>query len=98
MGVSKAVRLVDATTGKETRDIDLGLAVRCVAVSATGELIGAGAEDGTIVVWRAADGRETIRGMRGEPASSLAFSPDGAWLVAASALSVEVWGLPPGGK
>jgi WD40 repeat protein len=59
--------------------------VHSLAYSPDGRRLASAAWDGTVVVWEASTGRELMRASAKDPAKgldSVAFSPDGKWLVA----------------
>jgi WD40 repeat protein len=78
------VKLWDAATGDLQRTLRAEGNVggwSCLAVSADGAQIAAGGDDSSIWVWNAdGSGGRTVGG-RGFPVNSLAFSPDGKFLV-----------------
>ncbi|MBI2387694.1 MAG: caspase family protein [Elusimicrobia bacterium] len=72
--------------------------VRAVALSHSGEYLAAGAKDGTITIWDAAN-RRIVSAARGhkEAVTSLSFSPSGALLASASLDStIGIWSVPDG--
>ncbi len=75
-------------------------AVTCLASSADGELLGSGAADGRVKVWRLATGecvRRLLDTHGGGPVSALAFSRDGGSVVTGGGDGVaRLWGLRSG--
>ncbi len=73
--------------------LDHGYPVRAVALSASGEHLATASDDGTARVWETASGREIVRVSHGEPACSLAFSPDGMLLATSSKgdIGAAIW-------
>jgi WD40 repeat protein len=66
--------------------------VYAVAVSKNGKFIASGGVDRTIKLWDAATGNElfTMSG-HSEPISTLAFTPDGKFLVSACERQIKIW-------
>ena len=90
----KPIRTIVAAAppgGKEPATID------GIAVSARGETIAAGFTDGSLKLWRGANGAE-IRTIAADPARlrAVALSPDGKLVAAAGTTGVRVWSTATG--
>jgi WD40 repeat protein len=72
---------------------DPALSFTCMAVAPNGRTIAAGANDGTVHLWRSSDGGgERVLAGHSQPVSGLAFSPDGETLVSgANDKTVRLW-------
>jgi len=84
----------DGSTDEHRTVASHGNAAMAVAISAAGDLVATGDQDGTVRVGRS-DGSEPhllIGG--GGLVYDLAFSPDARWLAATSADEVRLWPVP----
>jgi WD40 repeat protein len=81
--------VVDAITGdlKFSCDAHHEYCVLCVAYSPDGKAIATCSDDGTISVWNAEDGHNLLGpfNCEAEAVSSIAFSPDGNFLLSGNA-------------
>ncbi len=87
--------LYDAETLEEVRFIESDAGVLSVAFSPDGTTLASGSYDGTVRLWRVADGSllRTLEGHTGG-VESVAFSPDGATLASGSDDgTVRLWGV-----
>jgi WD40 repeat protein len=94
-GADKSVRQF-ATAGKEIRALaGVGGAVSAVALHPANTFVAAGAEDGQIHLWNAADGKALAawRAHAGAP-TSVQFQPQGLLSAGADGL-VKTWAIPP---
>jgi len=99
-GMDKAVKLWDATAGKELMTLTgHDSLMMCVAFSPDGKFVAAGGADPNITVWEWATGRTfmTLRGHAGG-ITSVAFSPDGKRIVSSCQgdQMVKVWDAKTG--
>ncbi|MGD0089819.1 MAG: protein kinase [Planctomycetota bacterium] len=94
----KTVRVWDMATVPEVRTFGTGTRTRG-AFSPDGKLALSGSEDKLLKLWDVATGRElrTFRGLAG-PVSSVAFSPDGKMVLAASCWdrTLKLWDVATG--
>jgi WD40 repeat protein len=83
-GKGRMVRLWDAQTAREVRHFGTQ-PVRALAYAPDGKALAAGNEDGSVVLWDVATGRE-LRRMAGHrrEVGSVAFAPDGRLLASSS--------------
>jgi WD40 repeat protein len=72
--------------------------VRSLAFSPDGKLLASSSDDGTLILWNAASGKELITlQTHADRATRLAFSPDGKTLASAgNDGTVEFWSVPDG--
>jgi WD40 repeat protein len=79
--IGAAVKLVDARTGKESATLKHRGQIGAVAFSPDGKMLAAGGDDGAVVLWDVATGKEhaTLKGHKGAVLAA-AFSPDGKTL------------------
>ncbi len=94
----QTVRVCAAATGQELQSMGRhqGL-VNCVAYSPDGRRLASGSLEGTVKVWDAGTGQETLAFHHVEGILNLAFSPDGRRLAAAAGNNmVKVWDLTTG--
>ncbi len=93
-GADMTVRVWEAATGKELRSMKGDKPVRSVAFSPGGQLVAAGAKGWDVELWDPDSGRE-VRRLKGlhNQVFSVAFSPDGKHVAAASGYNslVCVW-------
>ncbi len=94
-GKDETIRLWDLTTGKHTATYFTRNSVNCLAFSPDGKTLALGCHD--VVLWEAATGKElaTLKACS-HGVYSLAYSPDGNWLVAGGntlteASSIKMW-------
>ena len=93
---SVGVFLYDASTLEEVRYIPTDAPVRSIAFAPDGQTLASGSRDGTVRLWRVADGT-LLRTLEGHTAwvRSVAFAPDGQTLASGSEDgTVRLWGLP----
>lgn len=93
-----AAAVFDLATGRE--HVRFGIpescplsSINCLAFSPDGRTLAAGAEDGTVVMWELASGKERVR-FTGHEAkvTALVFTPDGRRLLSASEdCSILIW-------
>jgi len=94
---SIGIYLYDAQTLEEVRFIEINAWVTSVAFSPDGTRLASGSKDGTVRLWRVADGTpmHTLEGHT-DWVRSVAFSPDGALLASGSDdRTVRLWGVRP---
>ena len=91
-------RFLASATGREIRTVAAGVSVACETFDATGALLAACLDDGSVKVWRVSDGVELFHLPGNERGTnSIAFSPDGQLLAAASSDHItRVWSLASG--
>ena len=92
-GKDKTVRILEAATLRQRRQIDGAAPFKAAAFSSDGTRIAAASADNTARIFDASDGRElfVLRG-HGGAVNDVAFSPDGKLLVTASDdKSARVW-------
>jgi len=94
----RRVALWDADAGRSIAVLHDGSAdVAGVAFSADGQLMAAGTADGVVRFWRTADRAPSRRSLKVEaPVRSLAFTPAGRLLVAASDGAARLWDVEVG--
>ncbi|MBL9167284.1 MAG: hypothetical protein JNN07_06050 [Verrucomicrobiales bacterium] len=97
-GASKSVVFWDAATGAPGLTLDSGVVMSGVAVANDGSRLAAGGLDGLLIVWELPSGRVLHRLMAPEKEQILDidFSPDGALLAAAGAVTNTVWSTETG--
>jgi WD40 repeat protein len=72
--------------------------VRHARFSPDGTTVATASDDGTIALWRVADGTRLWAKHDGGPVTALAFSPDGTSLASAWGEVVDVWSVDDGRK
>ncbi len=95
---SLGIYLYDAEGLEEVRFIETAAWVNSIAFSPDGEMLASGARDGTVNLWRVADG-SLLRTLAGHTdwVLSVAFSPDGKTLVSGAADgTVNLWRVADG--
>ncbi len=109
-GAGSAVRLYDASSGKQVQAFPLpkqssnGLfddpgsvrGVRAVALQPGGRLVAAGDRDGFVRLWDRRDPRAQRVLTLGQGVNDLAFSPDGELLATASGAKAQLWDVSTG--
>jgi WD40 repeat protein len=81
VAAGQSVHLIDAGTLAEQRSLPVGAWAGSLAFRPDGSLLALAAKDGTLQVWRLADGQQLCKLEAHHPgAKSVDFSPDGRWL------------------
>jgi WD40 repeat protein len=81
----------------ETRPIDHGKDISCLAYSPSGEMLATGSFDRSVKLWRVADGQQLFALDQGNKVHFLAFSPEGATLASGSPRGlVKLWDVATG--
>lgn len=70
--------------------------ISTIAFSPNGQFLALGSDDGTVKLWQVKDGKLIETFMAKKLVKSIAFTPDSAFLVAASALAVTIWRVRDG--
>jgi WD40 repeat protein/serine/threonine protein kinase len=95
---SLGIHIYSANSLEEMRFIDADVWISSVAFSFDAEVVASGVRDGTIRLWRVADGNplHTLKGHTGN-VTSVAFSPDGTILASCSQdNTVRLWQVSDG--
>jgi WD40 repeat protein len=96
-GDDRTVKVWDATSGQHVLDLEGHTQrVTSVAVSPDGGRVASGSEDKTVKVWDAATGQALKTLQHENGVKSVAFSPDGLRIFAASGGHVSVWDVATG--
>jgi WD40 repeat protein len=98
VAATRALLIYDAVTFEVVQRIAPPVTLRSLAVSADGNMLAGGGEEGVITLWDAQSGAviQTLRAQR-FAVLALAFSPDGRYLASAAwDNSLALWELPQG--
>ena len=98
VAATRALLIYDAVTFEMVQRIEPSATLRSLAVSADGNTLAGGGEEGVITLWDAQSGAviQTLRAQR-FAVLALAFSPDGRYLASAAwDNSLALWELPQG--
>jgi len=95
------IAIWDAATGQEIRrwrSADgTDLVIRAMAFSERGDVLAAGLDDGSVLLWRWAENSTTFLFGHFQPVTGLVFAPDGQQLASLSAdKTTRLWDVPTG--